>query len=154
MSSKKSEITLRLVGKESAQTLSAIHEKCFPHYWDNEAFNDFFSVEHTYALIAEAGEVVGMVVYRLNFEQADIITIAVLPQFRRKGIARSLMAKTLEDMKWRGVEKLFLDVEEGNQPAISLYESLGFSHDRRRRQYYRQSDGTCTDALVMSKKFS
>ncbi len=135
--------------------LSSIHAQCFPHYWDMAAFSDFFSVDGTIALVADNnGQIVGMVVYRISHEQADIITIAVLPQFRRQGIARSLMAEALRDMGTRKVVKLFLDVEEGNQPAISLYESLGFSHERRRRQYYRQSDGTCTDALVMSKKFS
>ncbi len=154
MCSARPDLHIRSVGREAAELLAEIHTQCFPHYWDKDAFNDFFSVAHTHALIADIGQTAGMVVYRLNFEQSDIITIAVLPQFRRQGIAHRLMDRVLEDVAARGVENLFLDVEEGNQPAISLYEGLGFSHQRRRRQYYRQSDGTCTDALVMSKKFS
>ncbi|MFO0389675.1 MAG: ribosomal protein S18-alanine N-acetyltransferase [Alphaproteobacteria bacterium] len=146
------QINVRIVGKEAAELLSDVHTQCFPHYWDKDAFNDFFSVAGTMALLAEADKVVGMLVYRISHEQADIITIAVLPEFRRKGIARLLMDKALQALQGQGVETLFLDVEYGNQPAISLYEALGFSHQRRRRQYYRQTDGTCTDALVMTKK--
>lgn len=171
-------IRVRTSGVFEAECLSSIHERCFPHYWDKDVFNDFFSVSGTVALVAElppsplkeegsaapkrdaeagAGEgegegVIGMVIYRLSHEQADIITIAVLPEFRRQGVARRLMDEALKNVAAQGAERLFLDVEDGNLPAIKLYESLGFLHDRRRRQYYRQQDGTCTDALVMSKK--
>lgn len=144
---------LNQVGKEASGVLSKIHEQCFPNYWNIDAFNDFFSVEGTQALLA--GEpTIGMMVYRTHFEQADIITIAVLAEHRRKGLARIMLDKALADMQINGVQAIFLDVEDGNLAAIALYEGLGFSVVRRRRQYYRQKDGTCTDALVMSKKFS
>ncbi len=44
---------------------------------------------------------------------------------------------------------MFLDVEDGNATAIQLYEQYGFTQIKRRKQYYRQKDGTFTDALVM-----
>lgn len=93
---------------------------------------------------------VGMMVYRVVHEQADIITIAVRSQWRRKGLARILMDKALAQSRALGARSMFLDVEEGNIPAMGLYESLGFRQVNRRKDYYKQKDGSFTDALVMT----
>jgi ribosomal-protein-alanine N-acetyltransferase len=143
---------LRPVSSESAQLLTRIHNECFPHYWNPDAFTDFFAVGGTCALLAEAGEPAGMVVYRVMHEQADIITIAVAPPFRRQGVARLLMGKVLADAAAAGGKAMFLDVEEGNEAALRLYKGYGFSQINRRKQYYRQKDGSFTDALVMMCK--
>lgn len=148
---------IRYVSPEYAEKLARLHEECFPHYWDKDAFNNFFSVNGTKALIWETPNqsgCVAMLVYRVQFEQADIITLAVKEPFRRQGLARMLLDKALADMQAVGATQLFLDVEDGNAAAIGLYEGLGFSHLKRRRLYYRQKDGTFTDALVMTKKFA
>jgi len=148
---------MRLVqaSPSDAETLSRIHEECFTNYWNISSFNDFFGVEGTHALLAVDGDIpVAMIVYRTQFEQADIITLGVLPGYRRKGIARALVEFALAHMKQLGAENLFLDVEDGNCAAISLYEAYGFTHERRRKLYYRQKDGTYTDALVMKKKIA
>lgn len=141
---------LTQASKADAEVLSAIHKECFPNYWNIEAFNDFFAVGGTHALLA--GDDAGMMVYRVQFDQADIITLAVKPAFRRQGLARSMAEKALAHMQQLGAKVIFLDVEDGNVAAIKLYESMGFEHERRRKLYYRQKDGTYTDALVMKKK--
>lgn len=145
--------SFRSVGAGEAELLAAIHAECFPNYWDREAFTDFFSVKGTFALLAELGqELVGMVVVRPQHEQADILTLAVRPAWRRGGVARQMLAQALEKAREFGAQELFLEVEEGNQAAIGLYENAGFSHAGRRKLYYRQRDGTYTDALVMRRK--
>lgn len=95
-----------------------------------------------------------MMVYRVQQEQAEIITLAVLPSHRRQGIARELLKKTIENCRAAGASELFLDVEDGNLAAMQLYETHGFSFIRRRKLYYRQKDGSFTDALVMAKKLA
>lgn len=146
---------LRPAGPEDAGLLREIHAASFPTYWNVEAFNDFFSVGGTFALLAEmAGQPVGMAVCRVQHEQADIITIAVVPPWRRRGIARFLMHGVMEKAASLGAGALFLDVEEGNAPALGLYEHLGFTHINRRKLYYRQKDGSFTDALVMTCKLA
>ena len=133
--------------------LSRIHEECFPNYWNRDAFTNFFGVKNTFALLAEiVGEPVGMMVVRPQHEQADILTIAVRPAFRRGGIARQLLTHALDKAREFGAETLFLEVEDGNIAAITLYERAGFIHAGRRKLYYRQLDGTFTDALVMRRK--
>jgi [ribosomal protein S18]-alanine N-acetyltransferase len=145
---------LRAATESDAELLADIHRQCFPNYWDIDAFNNFFAVENTFALLAENRAPAGMTVYRVQYEQADIITLAVCPNARRQGIARLLLKEALSHMAGLGVKQLFLDVEAGNLPALSLYEGHGFTHIKRRRNYYRQKDGTFTDALVMSYKFA
>lgn len=151
----KSNFTIEPADQTDAELLAAIHKECFPTYWNPDEFNNFFGVEGTHAFLVIKGETpVGMMVYRAQFEQADIITIAVLPEHRKLGIARAMLEKSLAHMTKLGVETIFLDVEDGNQAAISLYEGYGFAYQRRRKLYYRQKDGSYTDALVMQKKIA
>ncbi len=145
--------TTRIVSKEESEILTKIHEECFPRYWNRQAFTDFFSVAGTFAkLVEQGGEAVAMMVYRVSFEQAEIITLGVRPKFRGVGIADKLLADALSHCASLGAEKMFLEVEVGNEPAIKLYEKAGFKHISRRKLYYQQLDGTLTDALVMSRK--
>lgn len=147
-----SDFTLRRVGQQQAEILTDIHKLCFPRYWNREAFTDFFSVAGTFAFLIEKNErAVAMSVYRVSFEQADVLTIAVLPEWRGQGIARGLLTEMVANCAGLGVKKLFLEVEEGNNPAIKLYENSGFKHVGRRKLYYQQLDGSLTDALVMSR---
>ncbi len=147
--------TIRAVAQESAEILTHIHEQCFPRYWNREAFTDFFVVDGTFSFLVENEfEPVAMLVYRVAFEQADILTLAVLPSWRKKGIAKLLVEKMLDGCKGLGVKKIFLEVEVGNDPAIKLYEDYDFKHISRRKLYYQQLDGSLTDALVMSRKIN
>lgn len=150
--------TLITATEKDADLLAKIHEECFPTYWDNKAFTDFFTVSGTHAVLAmdtsPPNLAIGMMVWRIQHEQADILTLAVRPGYRRQGFARQMLEHALTHMQNSGVQAIFLDVEQDNAPAIRLYEAYGFSYVRRRRLYYRQKDGTHTDALVMTKKLS
>lgn len=159
MYSRKPDIRVRDVAAESAALLTGIHRHCFTSYWNVDSFNDFFSVAGTRALLAELpedGELkpVGMMVYRLHHEQADIITVCILPPWRRHGIARLLLQEAISRVAEAGVEQMFLDVEDGNRAAIGLYQGFGFTQINRRKLYYRQKDGSFTDALVMTCKLA
>lgn len=145
--------SVRQVSETEAGTLTEIHKKCFPRYWNREAFTDFFSVKGTCAFLVEENEnPVAMVVYRVSFDQADILTLAVLPQWRRNGLAEKMLGEILGGCKISGVKKIFLEVEEVNIAAFNLYEKSGFKQIGRRKLYYQQLDGSYTDALVMEKK--
>ncbi len=147
-------VRIRRATEADAQVLAALHAQCFPNYWQREAFTDFFSVDGTFAWLAEAPQPVAMIVYRILYEHADIITIATHPEWRRRGIGTELLEKAIAHIAGSGTEKMLLDVEDGNAAASQLYEKHGFSVIHRRRQYYQKPDGTFTDALVMTKKLS
>lgn len=145
--------SLRRLDDTEADILAAIHEECFPRYWNREAFIDFFAVENTFAWLAEIdGVPAAMMVYRQVHEQADILTLAVRPAYRRHGLAKRLLDDALAHCRALGADTMLLEVEDGNAPALTLYEQAGFTLVSRRKLYYLQSDGSLTDALVMRRK--
>lgn len=86
----------------------------------------------------------GYAAFRHAAGEAELLRLAVLPEERRRGVARALFFEGAGRLQAESVQVIFLEVRLDNAPAIALYESLGFTRAGRRRGYYR--DGT--DALV------
>ncbi len=97
-----------------------------------------------YGFIAPAG---GLVLARAVVDEAEILTLAVMPAHRRSGIARALLAEASAHAAERGARVLFLEVSTRNAPARALYGNAGFTEAARRRDYYR--DGS--DALLLRR---
>ena len=90
----------------------------------------------------------GMVLARVAADEAEILTIAVLPEARRRGLGRALLEATATEAAARGAVALFLEVSAENVPARALYAGHGFVPVGQRRGYY--ADGA--DALVMRRE--
>lgn len=82
--------------------------------------------------------------------EADILTVSVLPQFRRQGIAKEFMRQIEQWSKERGASAMMLEVAHDNEAAIELYKSLGYMKISVRMDYY----GPGHDAFVMRKEWS
>lgn len=82
--------------------------------------------------------------------EADILTVAVLPEYRRQGIAREFMRQIEEWSHEHGASAMMLEVEQSNESAIELYKSLGYMKISVRMDYY----GPGKDAFVMRKEFA
>jgi ribosomal-protein-alanine N-acetyltransferase len=78
---------------------------------------------------------------------ADILTVAVDPDFRLRGIARHMVTSLIDWAYSKKSPTIFLEVEKNNLPAQALYISEGFAVISMRPDYY----GAGIDALVMSK---
>jgi ribosomal-protein-alanine N-acetyltransferase len=81
---------------------------------------------------------------------ADVLTVAVLPEARRQGIARHFMESLEKWAQMRVSPAMMLEVGVDNTSAIALYESLGYSIINTRKNYY----GPGLEAHVMRKKLS
>jgi ribosomal-protein-alanine N-acetyltransferase len=77
-----------------------------------------------------------------------VVSIAVMPEHRRKGIAEALMTTAMEGMRKYNAKQCYLEVRVTNEAAVGLYKKLGFEISRTVRGYY--ADGE--DAYVMSRK--
>lgn len=112
-----------------------------------------FELAHPQAILLAAARgnapAVGYAIFRHVAGEAELLRVGVAPEERRQGIARILIEEGLTHLRRAGVETCHLEVRTNN-PAIHLYEALGFERTGLRRGYYR--DGT--DALVMSRKLS
>ncbi len=82
---------------------------------------------------------------RLPVKKGHIVSIAVLKDKRHQGIGTSLIRESMNAMKQYGVDEYFLEVRKGNEDAVSVYESLGFTVRRVLRGYYRDGE----DAYLM-----
>lgn len=91
--------------------------------------------------------IVGMVVAWLIIDEMHIATIAVHPNFRRQGIGRKLLVASLKEAIGRGARLATLEVREGNQAAMQLYNQFGFIVEGRRPRYYHD---THEDAIIMT----
>jgi len=138
-----------------------INRTCLP---ENYTYFFFESILRNYPksfLIAEVnGEIAGYIMCRvertlskferLSFKKVGhIISIAVLPEYRRRGLARSLLENALRILKENyRCEEAYLEVRVSNLPAISLYQKLGFVVVRTSKRYYIDGE----DAYVMARK--
>lgn len=88
-------------------------------------------------LVARVGNrTVGYVMGEYNPRGAEVISLAVAPAYRSRGIGRRLLRRLLLRLERNGVVRVFLMVRESNDVAIALYRSLGFRRVRRVPEYY------------------
>lgn len=128
--------------------LAALHAACFtsPRPWSEAEFAGFLSNRLVFLLTEPGGFLLGRVIA----DEAEILTLAVDPACRRKGIAARLVNAFLTESARRGAASAFLEVAEGNTAARALYASAGFTESGRRRGYYDRPEGGAEDGLVLS----
>lgn len=134
------------VGVEAADRLAAIHGRAFAHPWDAQAFAELLGQSGVFALLDEAG---GLILVRKVLDEAEVLTLAVDPAVRRRGLARALLAASCGLAAQAGVETVWLEVAEDNAPARALYLGAGFVEAARRPGYYRRPDGPAAAAQVL-----
>ena len=88
---------------------------------------------------------------KLGFvKKGHVVSVAVLPERRNKGIGRALVEESLIGVKLKKADELYLEVRCRNNEAIKLYEKLGFVIKQRLKAYYRDGE----DAYLMAIEFS
>ncbi|MGB5213387.1 MAG: tRNA (adenosine(37)-N6)-threonylcarbamoyltransferase complex dimerization subunit type 1 TsaB [Anderseniella sp.] len=150
-----STLSIEHVGAEYAGVLAAIHTPCFEDAWDSAAMAALLATPGAVALLAtqdKAGEKqpCGFVLLRAAADEMEVLTLAVLPHTRRRGVARALMQAVRRHAGQTGTRKIFIEYAEDNQAAHALYESVGYASDGVRPNYYKSSDGTASNAITAS----
>jgi len=137
-----------------APALQHLHQATFWQGWDEETFRTFLRDETVSCLVARPigmpENITGFILVRQVADEAEIITLAVARQNRRQGVGYALLDAALRYFYHQRVQKLFLEVEEKNHGALSLYRRFGFEEMGRRRGYYQTAEGRC-DALMMCR---
>lgn len=135
--------------KQIFESLSAIDKLCVgAEGWSAESFESEAAKDNGIVLYTvENGNITGLICGFFAADEAEITSVAVSPEHRRKGIAAALMEKyfrTLPDV----VESIFLEVRESNSAAIGLYQKFGFQKISLRKNFYSFPD---ENAVVMQK---
>lgn len=108
-------------------------------------FSDELGRSTARAWVALKGEaLVGYALAWVAADEAQLMSIAVEASARRRGLARALLDRLLEELREEGVRSLVLEVRTGNAAAIRLYESMGFTKLGERRAYYADGEDGAT----------
>ena len=129
-----------------ADVLASLHQACFEKAWDKNAFLSLLCLPTTVGLVNDKG----FILCSVCGDEAEILTIGVLPSERKKGIALALLTEMEFILKEMGVSYFFLDVNETNIPARNLYVKFGFKQVGVRKAYYKEK-GQAFDALLLKK---
>jgi len=159
LGSRELKFTIREFKPLDLERVMWINKTCLP-----ENYSPAFFMHHHYQypkafLVAEVnGEVVGYIMCRVEFglsnlrfglaKKGHVISIAVLPEYRRRGIGEALMRKAMEAMKEYGASEYYLEVRISNLPAINLYKKLNYKIAKRIPGYYVDGE----DAYVMTRE--
>jgi len=146
------------VGSEAAAQLAAIHATAFARPWSPHEFQSLMAERGAVAdglfvgregVLGRPAQPVGFILSRIVVDEAEILTVAIRPEWRGRGHAGPLLSRHLDELARRGVARVHLEVEEGNAPALALYGRFGFRETGRREGYYVKPDGSRVAALTM-----
>jgi ribosomal-protein-alanine N-acetyltransferase len=137
-----------------------INRVCLPENYSVSFFLNLHEKSpETFIVAEEDSEVVGYIMCRIETgvpglgmfgfkKKGHVVSVAVLPKHRRKGIGHALMQEAMKGMVNYNAKECYLEVRRSNTAAVSLYKKMAFDVERRLRNYY--ADGE--DAYVMSTK--
>jgi ribosomal-protein-alanine N-acetyltransferase len=142
---------LRPATEDDLNQVVRIERLCFADPWTEESFRRLLAGLPAIFLVAVFPPQQTIAGYLVAFsvgEDAEVLNVAVEPDFRGKGLAGQMLDAVLIELGGRGVRTAFLEVRESNRAALALYASRGFAEIGRRQRYYRRP---VEDALVLRK---
>ena len=131
--------------------VAELEKLCFSLPWDETSVAGELTNPLSLWLVADDnGVFAGYVGSQSVLGEADMMNLAVKPDYRRRGIGEALVLALVDGLKAQEVSSLTLEVRASNEPAIALYEKLGFYQVGRRPGYYRSPR---EDALILRKEW-
>ena len=139
------------VNETHVAPIAELEKICFSDPWSESSIAGELTNPLSCWLVAVEGEkVAGYIGSQTVMGETDMMNVAVDPDFRRRGVAQTLILALVDALKARGSHWLMLEVRQSNAPARALYEKLGFVEVGRRKNYYRNPK---EDALILRKEW-
>jgi len=134
--------------KWDAAAIAAVHAASFQRGWGEDEIARLMLDRAVVTHRVMAGRtLIGFILSRMAADEAEILSVAIAPSWRGRGLARPLLDLHLRRLAGLGVRAVFLEVDEGNAPARRLYRRAGFSEAGRRQGYY----GSGASALILRR---
>lgn len=131
--------------------VAKLEQLCFTAPWSENSIASEIDNPLSLWIVAMDGEhLVGYVGSQSVMGEADMMNLAVCPEYRRKGIGKKLVEELIIALKEKEVFCLLLEVRSENYAAIELYSKLGFIQVGRRPNYYTKPKD---DALILRKEW-
>ena len=133
-----------------AQQVALLEQTCFSDPWSLNAIESEISNPLSLWMVAVENDcVIGYIGSQSVLGEADMMNLAVSQKARGMGIGSKLVLALIECLRQNGVYRLTLEVRVSNEPAIKLYEKIGFQIIGRRPNYYYHPK---EDAFIMGKE--
>src|SRR6056297_2875859 len=132
------------------ETLAATHARAFAgqgRAWSVAEFADLLDSPHTFV----AGDPRAFALGRAVADEAELLTLASDPPYRRQGLARAALTAFEAVARERGVLRGFLEVADDNAAARALYAAAQWRECARRAAYYPRAPRRAADALILEK---
>ena len=131
-------VQIRTATSRDIGALLRIESACFAsEAWDAELFRDYLDISGDFFVIAKIGtRIAGYAIAFVGDRSAEIDSLAVLPEYRRRGVARALMNALLRQLSRSRIRICSLVVRRSNKAAIGLYRGFGFARVRTIQSYY------------------
>ncbi|VAV86787.1 Ribosomal-protein-S18p-alanine acetyltransferase [hydrothermal vent metagenome] len=147
-------VSFQKLGPAGAQLLSELQKASFmdagEQLWPAGDMATLLCGPHVLAMtISQAGQVVGYILWRYAADEAEILSIGILPECRGRGMASLLISEVFDQAEKLDIREIFLEVRADNKAAIGLYHKCGFEAVGRRKDYYGNVGGSKQDALVL-----
>ena len=144
---------MKVIPMTAAHTaqLAELEKLCFSDPWSESSVASELNNQLALWLVAEDnGRVAGYVGSQTVMGESDMMNVAVHPDYRKQGIATTLIVGLVEELRKRESHCLTLEVRASNENAISLYQKLEFQQVGCRKNYYRNPK---EDALILRKEW-
>ena len=143
-----SEITIKKAEQCHVPQIAEIERVSIPQPWSEAAFTSALADEKAVTLAAFCGDILcGFITGVYLLDTADIYSVAVSSEYRKKGVGKLLLEKFFFALPDE-VNTVCLEVRESNIPAINLYEKLGFERVGLRKNFYQSPR---ENAILMTK---
>jgi len=140
------------MNESHVEAIAELEKICFQDPWSvNSIASELSNRLSTWLVAVENGVVCGYVGSQSVLDSADMMNIAVHPEYRNRGIACALVSELIALLKNQNVISLMLEARVSNESAINLYKKLGFEIVGKRPRYYHNPR---EDAYIMRKEFA
>ena len=143
---------IRLMQDADVQQVYDIERRVQSHPWTIKQFQESIAAYQS-TVIERQGKVVGFCILQPVLDEANLLLMAIDPGQQGKGLGFQLLDESIALLKNNPIQ-IFLEVREGNQTAIRLYEKADFHQIDLRKNYYPNADGTREHAIIMVKACS
>ncbi|MBI1274277.1 MAG: GNAT family N-acetyltransferase [Alphaproteobacteria bacterium] len=142
---------VRDIAPTDAWLLAAMHRESFgKEAWPVEAFTGALAAPARFGFLLRCEAMpAGFVLCQAAGGEAEILTIAVLPRYQRRGFGRRLVQLAVDEARAAGAARILLEVAADNPAAQALYRDTGFADIGARRGYYKRG-AVVVDALMLA----
>ena len=162
-STKQEELILRPFRSTDINTVITVNRACLPENYPSSFFLYIASSMPTgfWVVERENGDIIAYIMCRIEtglssfsrlrfVKKGHIVSVAVLPEYRREGIASGMLSKVIPAMEEENASESFLEVRKSNDAAVLLYQKYGFEISKELKGYYRDGES----AYLMAKRLS